>query len=59
MTGFVLVDAATDTDIGLLRNDDALDLRSLPAQVSVRTVVSGTLSSVRFGYDAAADAGER
>lgn len=54
MTGFVLVDAATNTDIGPLRNDDALDLRSLPAQVSVQAVVSGTLSSVRFGYDEAA-----
>jgi hypothetical protein len=52
VTGFVLVDAATNTDIGPLRNDDALDLRSLPAQLSVRAVVSGTLSSVQFGYDA-------
>jgi hypothetical protein len=53
VTGYVLVDAATDTDIGPLRNDDLLILTDLPPQLTVRAVVSGPVpGSVVFGYDA-------
>jgi CSLREA domain-containing protein len=51
VTGFVLVDAATDTDIRPLRNDDTLLLHQLPPQLSVRAVVSGSPGSVVFGFE--------
>jgi hypothetical protein len=54
ITGFVLVDAATDTDIGPLRHGDLLDLGTLPAQVSVRATASGSPGSVVFDLDAVA-----
>ncbi|MBX3235841.1 MAG: hypothetical protein KF814_06795 [Nitrospiraceae bacterium] len=51
ITGFMLVDAATNTDLIPLLHGDRLVLSSLPAQLSIRAVVSGAAGSVRFGYD--------
>jgi hypothetical protein len=51
ITGFVLVDAATDTDIRPLRHGDLLDLSTLPEQISVRAVTSGLPGSVVFDLD--------
>lgn len=53
VTGFVLVDAATDTDIRPLRNDDWLVLSQLPAQLSIRAVVNGAPGSVVFDFSGA------
>jgi CSLREA domain-containing protein len=53
ITGFVLVDATTDTDIRPLRHGDFLDLNTLPAQISVRATTSGSPNSVVFDLDAA------
>jgi hypothetical protein len=52
VTGFMLVDAASNTDIGPLKNDDMLFLSTLPPELSVRAVVSGSPGSVVFGFDA-------
>jgi hypothetical protein len=53
VTGFVLVDAATDTDIRPLLHGDTLDLSELPPQLSIRAAVSGGgPGSVVFGLDA-------
>lgn len=52
VTNFFLVDATTDTDIRPLRHGDLLDLNSLPAQISVRAIVSGFPGSVEFDLDA-------
>jgi hypothetical protein len=52
VTGFMLVNAETDTDIRPLRNDDTLVLSTLPPQLSIRAIVSGTAGSVVFGWDA-------
>jgi hypothetical protein len=54
VTGFMLVNAATDSDIRLLRNDDVLVLSGLPPQLSIRAIVSGSPGSVVFGLDAVA-----
>lgn len=50
VTGFMLVDAATDTDIRPLRNDDWIVLAQLPPQLSIRATVSGAPGSVVFGF---------
>jgi len=50
VTGFMLVDATTDTDIHELRNDDWLVLAQLPPQLSIRAIVEGAVGSVVFGY---------
>ena len=50
VTGFMLVDAASDTDIRELRNDDWLVLAQLPPQLSIRAIVGGAVGSVVFGY---------
>jgi hypothetical protein len=50
VSGFMLVDAATDSDIRPLRNDDWLILSTLPPQLSIRAVASGATGSVVFGY---------
>jgi len=52
VTGFMLVDAASDTDIRPLRNDDMLVSGTVPPQLSVRAVVSGSPGSVVFGLNA-------
>jgi hypothetical protein len=53
VTGFMLVDASTNTDIRPLRNDDWLVLSQLPAQLSVRAIVApaGSVQSVVFGFE--------
>ena len=49
MTALVLVDAASDTDIGPLANPATI---SVPAGgINIRAEVSGTPGSVRFGLD--------
>ena len=51
ITGFTLVDATTDQDLGPLRTGDVLDLSALPAELNVRAATSPTVvGSVRFGY---------
>ena len=50
VTGFMLVDAATNADIRPLKNDDWLVLSQLPAQLAVRAVTTGTVESVVFGF---------
>lgn len=52
VTGFVLVNAATDTDIRPLLHGDTLVLADLPDALSVRAAVSGVPASVVFGFDA-------
>jgi CSLREA domain-containing protein len=52
VTGFMLVNAASNTDIRPLRNDDTLVSSTLPPQLSVRAIVSGSAGSVVFGWDA-------
>ena len=51
ITGFVLVDASTDSDIRPLRHGDLLDLSTLPDQLSVRTTANGSPASVVFDLD--------
>lgn len=51
VTGFMLVDAGANSDIGPVLHGDRLVLSSLPAQLSIRAVVSGSPGSVQFGYD--------
>lgn len=50
VSGFMLVDAATNADIRPLRNDDWLVLSQLPAQLSIRALASGSTGSVVFGF---------
>jgi len=52
ISGFTLVNANTNEDIGPLRNGDVLILSNLPDELSVRANVTFPVSdSVRFGYD--------
>ncbi len=51
VSGFMLVNAATNTDIRPLLNDDWLVLAQLPPQLSVRAVTSGVTGSVVFDFD--------
>jgi hypothetical protein len=51
VTGFMLVDADADVDLRPLRNGEILNLGQLPANLSVRAVVSGAPGSVVFGFD--------
>jgi hypothetical protein len=52
VTGFVLVDAAADVDLGPLRNGELLNLGQLPPELSVRAVVPGAPpGSVVFDFD--------
>lgn len=52
VTGFVLVDAASNTDIRPLRHDDWLVQGALPEQLSVRAEVGGAAAgSLVFGFD--------
>ena len=51
VTGFMLVNAGTDTDIRPLLHDDWLVLSTLPPQLTIRAVSGGVVpGSVRFGY---------
>jgi CSLREA domain-containing protein len=51
VTGFVLVDAGTDTDIGPLLHGDTLDLSALPPDLSVRAQIATVPGSVIFDFD--------
>ena len=51
VTGFVLVNAAANTDIRPRLYGDTLVLSDLPSELSVRAVVTGSPGSVVFGYD--------
>ena len=50
VTGLVLVDAAANGDIRPLLHGDTLFLADLPAELSIRAVVTGSPGSVVFGY---------
>ena len=45
---FVLVDPATDMDMGLLMDGDTIDLSTLPEGFTGRAIVEGPVSSVEF-----------
>jgi hypothetical protein len=53
VTSFTLINADTDTDIGVLNGGDTLNMSSLPtANLNIRANTSpATVGSVRFGYD--------
>lgn len=51
VTGFVLVDAVTDTDIRPLLHGDTLVLSTLPPDLSVRAVIGPMTGSVVFNFD--------
>jgi hypothetical protein len=52
VTGFVLVNADTDTDIGPLVNGSTINLATLgTTNLNVRAVVSGSIGSIRFDLD--------
>jgi CSLREA domain-containing protein len=51
VTGFLLVNAASNTDIRPLLHGDTLVLSELPPELSIRAVVTGGAGSVVFGYD--------
>ena len=51
VTAFVLVDAATNTDLGPLGDGAVIDLDAVGEHLNVRAEVSGPVESVRFGLD--------
>lgn len=51
VTSFTLIDAHTDTEIGLLNDGDEINLRSTGSALNVRANTSGTVGSVRFWLD--------
>ncbi|MEM8585817.1 MAG: DUF5060 domain-containing protein, partial [Bacteroidota bacterium] len=51
ITGFELIDAATETDIGALSDDSTIDLAITGSELNVRAEVSGSVGSIRFSYD--------
>jgi len=51
VTGFTLVNADTDSDIGPLNDGDTINLTVVGTSLSIRADVSGSVSSVRFGLD--------
>jgi hypothetical protein len=51
VTGFILVNAASNTDIRPVLHGDTLVLSELPPELSIRAVVTGGVGSVIFGYD--------
>ena len=55
VTGFVLVDASTDLDIGPLTDGDTIDLDVVGDQLNIRAEVTGPVESVRFGLDGTAN----
>jgi CSLREA domain-containing protein len=52
VTGFMLVDADTNTDLFSIRNGELLNLGLLPDSLSIRAITSGTVGSVVFSLDA-------
>ncbi len=52
VTGFTLINADTDKDIGSLANNGVVDFSKTGTRhLNVRADVSGSVGSVRFGYD--------
>jgi len=51
VTGFTLVNAASNTDIRPVLHGDTLVLSELPPELSIRAVVTGGVGSVIFDYD--------
>jgi hypothetical protein len=51
VSGFVLVDADTDTDLFSIRNGELLNLGVLPQNLSIRTSLSDAAGSVVFAFD--------
>ena len=49
VTGFILVNAASNTDIRPMLHGDTLVLSELPPELSIRAVVTGGTGSVVFG----------
>lgn len=52
VTGFTLVNADTDRDIGPLRDMGTINLARVGTRLNIRAEVSGSVLSVRFGLDA-------
>jgi hypothetical protein len=51
VTGLILVNADSNTDIRPLLHGDTLNLSELPPELSISAVVTGIPGSVVFGYD--------
>ena len=51
VTGFILVNAASNTDIRPVLHGDTLVLSELPPELTIRAVATGGVGSVVFGYD--------
>ena len=51
VTGFILVNAASNTDIRPVLHGDTLVLAELPSELTIRAVTTGGVGSVVFGYD--------
>ena len=51
VTRFVLVDPATDQDVGVLMDGDTIDLTVLSEGFDVRAIVAGATESVRFSLN--------
>src|SRR5439155_2326719 len=52
VTSFTLINAATDVAIRNLVEGDTLNLASLPASLAIRANTTGSIGSVKFGWDA-------
>lgn len=51
VTGFVLVDAQTNTDLFPIRNGELLNLGVLPDELSIRATTTGSVGSIVFSFD--------
>jgi len=51
ITGFTLIDAASDQPVGPLNDGDVVDLSRIPGGINIRADVEGAVGSVRFGLN--------
>lgn len=51
VTGFVLVDAQTNTELFPIRNGELLNLSVLPDELSIRAATTGGIGSIVFSFD--------
>ena len=51
ITGFTLIDAASDQVIGALNDGDTVDLSSMARGINIRAELAGDVGSVRFGLN--------
>lgn len=51
VTGFMLVDAQTNTDLFPIRNGELLNLAELPDELSIRAIATGGIGSIVFSFD--------